>query len=262
MNIKNDYSYLFNSLNNSSTSQSNAGSNLFNSIDLSEYSSIKTGTYGKLLKAYYAKNADETVEDKKDTSNKKQTLAQDTSVDKLTEVTASAGTLEDSADKLTTIKMDSLFKEKELTVKDAAGKETKVMGYDTDAIYNAVKDFTTKYNAFLKSVNDSESSKLDQEADNMKVLVSDYAVALEKVGVIINKEDSTLSIDEKAFKASDVDDLKRLFNGRASFTYNVATKASTIGASAESEANTMKNYTSYGTHDQSLTSGSLLDSLI
>lgn len=258
MNIKTDYSYLFDSLNSSSSNSSST--NLFTAIDLSEYSNIKTGTYGKLLKAYYAENSSDT--DSSDTTTKKTTLTQDTAVEKLTEVSASASTLETSAEKLIDRGTNSLFKEKELTVKDAEGNDTTVMGYDTDAIYSAVKDFTDKYNAFLKSVEDSDSTKLDQEADALTSLVTDYAASLEKVGITINKEDNTLSVDEATFKAADISDLKKLFNGNASFTYNVSSKASMIGVTANSEANTMKNYTSTGTYDQTLTSGSLLDSLI
>lgn len=260
MNIKNDYSYLFDSLN-SSSSNSGSGSNLFNAIDLSEYSSIKTGSYGKLLKAYYAEAEADIVNSSDDAKTKKNTLKQDTAVEKITEVSTSASTLEDSAEKLISRGSDSLFKEKELTVKDANGEESKVMGYDTDAIYKAVKDFTDKYNSFVKSVNDSSSTKLDQELDNMTAIVTDYSQALKEVGVTIN-EDNTLSVDEKTLKASDISDLKKLFNGNASFTYNVATKASMIGVTANSEANTMKNYTSTGTYDQVLSTGNLMDSLI
>lgn len=260
MNIKNDYSYLFNSLNNSNSGAGSNG-NLFNAINLSEYSSIKTGSYGKLLKAYYAEAEADIADSKKDTSSKKNTLKEDTAVEKLTEVSGNASTLQDSAEKLISRGKDSLFKEKEMTVKDAAGKESKVMGYDTDAIYKAVKDFTDKYNSFMKSVDDSKSSKLDQERDQLAVLVSDYTQALEKAGVTI-KEDNTLSVDEKTLKAADISDLKRLFNGNASFTYNVSKKASMIGVTANSEANSMKNYTSAGNYDQTLTTGNLMDSII
>ncbi len=260
MNIKNDYSYLFDSLNNSS-SNSGSGSNLFNAINLSEYSSIKTGTYGKLLKAYYAEVDSDSVDSPKDTNTKKNALKQDTAIEKMTEVSASASTLEDSAEKLITRGSDSLFKEKELTVKDANGEETKVMGYDTDAIYKAVKDFTDKYNSFVKSVEASDSSKLDQELDSLTVVVTDYSQALKDVGVTINK-DNTLSVDEKTLKAADISDLKKLFNGNASFTYNVSSKASMIGVTANSEANTMKNYTSAGDYDQAFSTGNLMDSLI
>lgn len=258
MNLKNDCSYLFNSLNNSG---SNASSNIFNSIDLGEYYSIKSGNYGKLLKAYYAESDSKSVDSSDDIDNKKKILKEDTAVEKLTEVSASASTLEDSAEKLINRGSDSLFKEKELTVKNANGEETKVMGYDTDAIYKAVKDFADKYNSFVKSVDDSDSTKLDQELDNMTSVVSDYTQALKEVGVTVN-EDNTLSVDEKTLKAADISDLKKLFNGNASFTYNVSTKASMIGVTANSEANTMKNYTSTGNYDQAFSTGNLMDSLI
>ena len=259
MNIKNDYSYLFNSMNNNAKSDS---SNIFNAIDLSEYHSIKSGNYGKLLKAYYAKDTVDSSDDTKDTDKKKTELKKDTEIEKLTEVSGKADTLQDSAEKLISRGSDSLFVEKEMKVKDAEGKETTVMDYDKDAIYNAVKDFTTKYNSFLSAVKDSGSSRLDQETDALTLIATDYTTQLEKAGISINKEDHTLSVDEKTFKAAEVDDLKKLFNGNASFTYKVASKASMVGATAESEANTMKNYTSNGTYDQALSSGNLLDSLI
>ena len=259
MNIKNDYSYLFDSLNSSSLG---SGSNLFGAIDLSEYYSIKSGTYGKLLKTYYAEANSSTTSKTSDVEEKKTALSEDTAVEKLTEVSSSATTLESSAEKLINRGTDSLFKEKELTVKGENGEETTTIGYDMDAIYDAVNDFTKKYNAFLKSVDNSDSTKLDQERDNLTSVVSSYAVQLEKAGITVNEEDNTLSVDKDVLKAADIADLKKLFNGNASFTYNVSTKASMIGVSANSEANTMKNYTSSGTYDQSLSTGNLLDSLI
>ena len=44
--LKQDYSFLFSSMN----SSRNSSNNLLTSINLSDYNSIKTGTYGKLLK--------------------------------------------------------------------------------------------------------------------------------------------------------------------------------------------------------------------
>ena len=66
INLKTDTSYLFSSLSNSS-SNSGSGLDSLSSI-LSDYSSIKNGSYGKLLKAYYGTNSgssvDALVEDK------------------------------------------------------------------------------------------------------------------------------------------------------------------------------------------------------
>ena len=73
--LKQDYSFLFSGLN----SSRNSSNNLLTSINLSDYNSIKTGTYGKLLKAYYKKDDVDT----KDTSSKKN----NTTVNKVDETT-------------------------------------------------------------------------------------------------------------------------------------------------------------------------------
>lgn len=261
MNIKNDYSFLFNSLNNSNSGTGSSG-NIFNAIDLGEYSSIKSGTYGKLLKAYYAKeDADSTTGTDKDTDTKKNTLKQETQIEKLTDVSNDAASVKDSAKKLTTRGTDSLFKEKEMVKTDADGNEVKTKGYDMDAIYKSVKDFADKYNAFVKSAGDSGMSKIDREFDELAVMVTDYSQSLKDVGITINK-DNTLSVDEDTLKAADVSSLKQLFNGNASFAYKVAAKTSMIGATAESEAKIMKNYTSKGSYDQSFSTGNLMDSIV
>lgn len=256
---KTDYSFLFDSLNNSNK---NAGNNLFNSIDLSEYHSIKSGGYGKLLKAYYAKETESSATtDTKETENKKKVSTENTAVEKLTEVSGKASALADSAEKLIDRSSDSLFREKELTVTDENGEDKTVEGYDTEAIYKAVNDFTTQYNSFLKSMDNSDSEKIEGEVDGMVNLVSGYKDSLNEIGIAIN-EDNTLSVDGDTFKASDMDKVKKLFNGNASLTYVVSTRASMIGVNANSEANTMKMYTDEGDYSKSFSSGNILDSLI
>ena len=89
------------------------------------------------------------------------------------------------------------------------------------------------------------------------------AKKLLKCGVVTIDEDDKLVVSEKDFKAADMEDAKKLFNGNTSFTYVVSTKASVIGTTANSEANVMKNYNSNGNYENAFSSmGSLLDSLI
>ena len=256
---KTDYSYLFNSLNSSSSSGSS--DNIFNAINLSEYSSIKSGAYGKALKVYFAQDkAESTSTSKTDKTDKKST--ETTEVERLNEVNGNASALAGTAEKLIERGTDSLFRKKEMEVKNEDGTTSKVEDYDVDAIYNAVNDFAKKYNTLLKSVKDSDSDKVSGEADDLVKLVEDYKASLEKVGITIGKDDE-LVVSEKDFKAADVDDMKKLFNGNASFAYVLSTKASYVGAAANSEANLMKTYNSLGGYENSTTSmGNLLDSLI
>ncbi len=70
LNIRTDYSTLFNSLG------SSKNTDIFSSgINLSDYADIKSGSYGKLLKAYYAKQkaeAGRTKVEAKDKQTKKE----------------------------------------------------------------------------------------------------------------------------------------------------------------------------------------------
>ena len=255
---KNDYSYLFNSMNNSTQGSSN---NLFNAINLSEYSSIKSGAYGKALKVYFAQDkAESTSATKTDKSDKK--FTESTEVERLNEVNGNASALAGTAEKLIERGTDSLFRKKEMEVKNEDGTTAKVEDYDVDAIYNAVNDFAKKYNTLLESVKDSDSEKVSGEADDLVRLVEDYKASLEKVGITIGKDDE-LVVSEKDFKAAEVDDMKKLFNGNASFAYVLSTKASFVGATANSEANVMKTYNSLGGYENAASSmGNLMDSLI
>ncbi len=260
VNERTDYSYLFDSLNNNSSSASN---NIFNAIDLSEYHSIKSGAYGKALKTYYAQGVEESKETSKiDKDEDKKTKTGNTAVDKLTEVEGNVSTLTESADKLIKRGSDSLFQMKELTVKNEDGTTSKEEGYDVDAIYSAVNDLVKKYNSLLESVEDSDNGKVVTAFEDMTDMVAGYKDKLSEVGITIG-EDNKLTVSEKDFKEADVADMKTLFNGKSSFAYVMSTKADYVGAVAGSEANVMKNYNSTGSYDNMASSmGNLLDSLI
>ena len=135
VNTKQDYSYLFQGLSKSS------GSSMGNLNFLSDYAAIKNGSYGKLMKAYYAKpDIDKkvtSVNDKKDT--KSTSTAADTS-ETLAKVQKSADNLKESADALIKKGKDSLFAEEDITT--------------TDEIYGAVSEFVKDYNSLLDSADD------------------------------------------------------------------------------------------------------------
>lgn len=249
---KADYSYLFNSLGNSGNS-----SNSLYGFNLSDYASIKNGSYGKLLKAYYAKESAET----KSTSNTNKNSNESSEVKQLTAVQSNAATLQDSASKLITKGSSSLFTEKDITTKNSDGTSTTKKGYDVDAIYNAVTDFTGKYNSFIKAADATSSTSVERQNKNLISLVSSNKTSLSNIGITINS-DNSLSVDEKKFKAADMTTIKSMFNGNTSFAYSVATKASLIGTNAASEANSAKNYTSTGNYTDTYSAGNLLNSIV
>ena len=160
-----DFSALF-----SGTSDS---SSVGNTNMLSDYAAIKNGSYGKLMKAYYAKQDAEKLSGKGDTSQK------------LTLMKTSADSLKKSADALND---SSLFGKKKIKKKDEkTGEEIEVEDYDWDKITKAVKSFVEDYNDVVKEAGES-NTKIKQlndinwieigykEGDTFSVYGKEYAI--------------------------------------------------------------------------------------
>ena len=240
MGLKTDYSFLFDSLNGKSNS-----SDFFKSVNLSEYNNIKSGVYKKVLNAYYDKQAS-TKSDKK--TDKKDTV-QDKAVKKLTEVAKDASELQTSAEKLIKVGSKSVFNKED-------GE------YNTEKIYDAVKDFTAKYNDVLSSMSKSENDDIEKQVSDVTKLVVEYKEELKSIGITINEKDNSLQLNEETFKSADMDAVKKLFNGNSSMAYVISSRASNVGMDANSEMNSMKNYTNTGNYSDSLKIGNLLNDII
>lgn len=248
----NNNSFLFNN------SMSSSGGSIYSL--LSEYNNIKSGTYYKVVKAYYAKQKAEISGTKDIKDSKKDTNALSETTKELNQTQTDAKSLMSAADKLIDKGKDSLFKEKDITVKNEDGTETTTKGYDTDAIYSAVKKFADSYNSLLDSASSSSSNTVKNQAANMVKNTKTYEKLLGKVGITIGSNNK-LSVDEKAFKAADMSTVKTLFNGNSSFAYSTSSRASMINFSAASEANKTKTYTNTGKYNSDYTTGSMMDSI-
>lgn len=215
---------LFGSFNNNSASSSFTNG-LYSS--LSEYSTIRSGAYKKLVSSYYNKTA--ASSDKTDTSSKlnnnNNAVAQKR---ELTEVKDAADELYASASKLTdTSASKSLF-----------NKADKVTG----DITSAVKDYVKNYNSLVEEAADTTNSKVTGKVSFMTSQTNAYKGSLDKIGITINS-DKTLSIDEDTFKKADIADVKKVFNGSGSMAYQSFVRASDIASAAE---NASTSVTSYG----------------
>lgn len=240
-----DYSFLFSSLN--SMSSSNSGSNY-----LADYASIKNGSYLKLMKKYYAENPPE-----RGSSVFSNSTSADTAKT-LSTIKSDAESLQDSASALTTKGSKSLFKQKEVTKEKEDGTKETVKEYDMDAIYKGVKSFVDDYNSLIDSASEANSTKLLRQTLNLTKATKSYANLLGDVGIKIGKGNK-LEIDEEAFKEANITTVKSLFNGNASFAYNVSTKASMLGAAANTEASKANTYNGKGAYN-SYSSGNIFDS--
>lgn len=248
VNARQDYSYLFQSM---TTSKGNSLGNL---NFLSDYASIKNGSYGKLMKAYYAKDAaDKTASKGKDTETKKNSIS--TAADSaktLSEIEKAADTMKESADSLLVKGSKSVFRKKN-------EKATISEEYDTDAIYKAVSGFVTDYNDLLSKTSAASSKNLQSKADTLAAVTSANAKLLSRVGITVNS-DRSLSLDEEAFKKSDMGTVKNLFGTTGAYGYKVSAQASMIDYTAAKESTRSNTYTANGTYSNVYSAGNILNS--
>lgn len=250
---RSDVSYLFN---NSSSSSGTLG------IDLGQYASIKNGSYKKIVSAYYNKlDSEEDSTKSTDSSTSSTTNSVQTTAQSLSQIKSDADSLQKSAATLMTKGTESVFKKKDTVTTNDDGTTTTSSEYDTESIMSAVKDFISKYNAFIEDASSSTSSTMTNSAKSMESLTGMYSSSLDKMGISIN-DDGTLSMDEDVFTSADMSTVKSLFNGSNSFSYQVASKASMAGISATSEANKTSTYTSTGTYSTSYDIGNMLNTLL
>lgn len=248
VNARQDYSYLFQSM---TTSRGNSLGNL---NFLSDYASIKNGSYGKLMKAYYAKDAaDKTASKGKDTETKKNSIS--TAADSaktLSEIEKAADAMKESADSLLVKGSKSVFRKKN-------EKATVSEEYDTDAIYKAVSGFVTDYNDLLSKTSAASSKNLQSKADTLVAVTSANAKLLSRVGITVNS-DSSLSLDEEVFKKSDMGMVKNLFGTAGAYGYKVSAQASMIDYTAAKESTRSNTYTANGTYSNVYSAGNILNS--
>lgn len=173
----------------SGTSNNSSGLGIFGS--LGDYGLIRSGSYKKLCKSYYEKqasSADETIAK----SNK--------------EIANDAGELKKSVNELS--KMDYT-------------KE------NADKVASAVKSFVKSYNSMISSTTDSESASISNTSKYLASNTKANASLLKQVGITVGS-DNKLSIDSKALESAEMSDLKTLFKGNGSFAGRVSSYATSI----------------------------------
>lgn len=224
-NTKMDYSYLFGG---STTTQSNG------TISLGDYASIKNGSYGKMLKSYYAKqDADKLSK----TGDNNQTSML---------IRSGADSLKKSAEALND---DSLWEKKKIKKKDEkTGVETETEDYDWEAITKAVKTFVDDYNSVVEETGKSDTKAVLRNAVWMTGATKKMGHLLGKAGITIGKGNK-LELDEKKLKESDISTLKTLFTGHGSFADKIAQKSGNISREAAGPRNT---YTRSGAYDNAI----------
>ena len=206
---------------------------------LTDYASIKNGSYGKMMKAYYAKvNAEDESTSSKDGSKKAEV--------KDGASASAARAVYQSASALTTLDYSE---------------------DNIDELYDKVSAFVKDYNSLMTSASKSKNDSVKEQADALNEYTYKNYKLFAKIGITMNS-DRTLSIDEDTFKrvdpktgATNIPTLKTLFQGIGSFADRVTDKASRIYREAgEGESITSSRAKYAGSSGSSTSSSSKTDS--
>lgn len=196
-----DISTLFGSLSN------NSSNNIFEAINLSDYMTIKDGSYGKLVKSYYAEQKNTSSSDSSKKSGSKNVDTIDTSG--LTKMKGEADELKESINKLN----------------DAS------IYNDKSKLSDGIKDFANKYNDVIEQSGKVSSKEVSQSMSYMKSMTSTMSNALSKVGINVGT-DGKLSVDEDKLKDADTSKLKTLFYGSTSYGAQIMDRATEVAKNA------------------------------
>ena len=202
--------------------------NSLGTFNFSDYASIKNGSYGKLMKSYYAEQKKSTRAEKtdKDTSSKIN-RKKEAAIDKtgLTQMKKEADGLKTAAEALNE---DALWKQTD-------GK------YDMDKIVSAVKTFANEYNDTLNQAAKVNSKDIAQDVRYMNSMTNTMSKALSKIGVTVGT-DGKLSVNEDELKKANVTSIKSLFAGSVSYGSQISDRASEIAR------DTVMNSSVYGSN--------------
>lgn len=238
-----DYSTLFSSLNNGKTD------NGLSTNFLADWNSLQNGSYGKLTKAYYAKNSGkESLTAVKDDDNSQ-------SVKSNSVLKSNIDSLEKSAQSLRDDKLLFNFKTSKT---DADGNVTD--NYDYDKIYSKLKNFVSDYNTTINRAADSDNTTILNNTLALTKLSSAKSQSLSNVGIEIGS-DNKLTINESKVKSADITELKKLFSGKGSYVDSVDSLAGNIANAINVENNKLSNYGSNGKYSSTDMLGNMYDGL-
>ena len=204
-------------------------------FNLGDWSMIKSGTYRKLMKAYYAQEkADKT-----------------SSGDSPQKMTLMAGNTSAMEKSVRNLMKDSLWEKKAIKEKDEkTGEETTKEDYDWKSITKAVKSFIDDYNSVIDAAGEANSKEVLRNAVMMTKTTSVSERLLAKAGITVGKGNK-LELDEDELKKADISTLKSLFTGHNSYASKMQYRANNMIHAASSAGAV---YTSSGSYSSALSS--------
>ncbi len=228
MSFKSGYSSLFSGMMGGSSTGSASMSNL-----LSDYTSIKNGSYGKLMRSYYGslKNSSTASTGTKSRSgNMLERILEEKRNPKVSKdvqeananLTAGLSTMKNSVSALQS---------------DATYTDTKNGQSAADKVVSAIKAYVSDYNDVVNAAKGSTLTGKTAYVANMMSSTSKNADKLSEIGITINSR-GTLEINEAKLKKADISKVQELFSAKDIMSYGsmISSRLKFAGATASTNA--------------------------
>lgn len=197
---------------------------------LGDYSAIRSGSYGKLMKSYYGEQSssisrgssssksknvlDEIIEERRNPKESKEVSAANS------KLSTSVSTFKNA---LGTLQSENTYKDTENGL-DARSK-----------VENALKSYVSAYNDAVTTAKKSTNMNMTSNVAGAMGATKESVEALGELGITMNN-DGTLAFDTKKFKTIELDTVKNVFDGNAALSYGskIASRLNRIADSATS----------------------------
>lgn len=231
---------------------SNSSTNLYSLF--SERTSIKNGTYKKLLTSYFSSLDQQSGS----TTSAKQRRSSNNIMDKLLQEkmypTVSKEVQE--ANSNLTSGLSSLKSSVSTLQKDSTYEDTENGSSAADKVVSAMKSYVNNYNNVVTASKGSTLTNKTAYVANMMSSTSKNAEQLAEIGVTL-KNDGTLQLDETKLKSADLSKVQQLFSSDniQSYGSTIASRAQFAGAGSSTSAS-VDNTTNTSTETKPSTSTS------
>lgn len=197
---------------------------------LGDYSAIRSGSYGKLMKSYYGEQSssisrgssssksknvlDEVLEERRNPKESKEVSAANS------KLSTSVSTFKNA---LGTLQSENTYKDTENGL-DARSK-----------VENALKSYVSAYNDAVATAKKSTNMNMTSNVAGAMGATKESVEALGELGITMN-HDGTLAFDAKKFKTIELSTVKDAFDGNAALSYGskIASRLNRIADSATS----------------------------
>ncbi len=200
---------------------------------ISDWNTIKSGTYGRLMKAYYGNTSNSNVSA---TADSKSTAKTNNVLDRILEEkkhpTVSKEVQEANTNLtsgISSLKNSISALQSEDTYKDSEDGTAAA-----DNMASAMKDFVSKYNSVVSAAKKSTLSGKTRHIASMMDTTKANAKQLEEIGITL-KKDGTLQLNEGKLKSADMNKVQELFSRDNVMSYG-STITSRLGFASASSA--------------------------